>query len=185
MNRFDLNRRERIDRVSEWLGRHSVALLRISLGLVFLGFGVLKFFPGVSPAEELAAATLEKLTLGLVPPDIARLLVAAHETTVGVLLISGRGLRLGVALLGLASVGILSPLVLFPAQLFGGPGNAPTLEGQYVLKDVVLLAGAIVVAFGGRAARLATEPNEATTGHPADHPAPVGMRLRPTLDRAA
>jgi uncharacterized membrane protein YkgB len=43
-------------------------------------------------------------------------------------------------------VGVLSPIVLLPAQLFAGPFGAPTLEGQYVLKDVVLAAAAVVLA---------------------------------------
>jgi uncharacterized membrane protein YkgB len=73
--------------------------------------------------------------------------------------------RLGLALLGVAMVGILSPLVLFPGELFAGPDHAPTLEGQYVLKDVVLLAGGLVVAareLGGRpVAEPADEDEEA------------------------
>ena len=37
---------------ARWLAAHSVTLLRISLGLVFLGFGVLKFFPGHPPPKH-------------------------------------------------------------------------------------------------------------------------------------
>jgi len=133
-------------RVVPWLARHSVALLRISLGLVFLGFGLLKFVPGLSPAETLAERTTEVLTFGLVSGRAAGLLVATLETTIGLCLLTGRALRLGLALLGLAMVGVLSPLLLFPAELFAGPGFAPTLEGQYVLKDVVLLASVPVIA---------------------------------------
>ena len=39
-----------------WLATYSVDLLRVSLGLVFFGFGILKFVPGLSPAEPLATA---------------------------------------------------------------------------------------------------------------------------------
>jgi len=184
MNRPNVNLNDRADAVSRSLGRHSIPLLRISLGLVFLGFGILKFFPGVSPAEGLATATVGKLTLGLVPPDPARLLVAALETAVGVLLISGLAPRLGTALLGLASVGILSPLVFFPSQLFAGPGHAPTLEGQYVIKDVVLLAAALVVAVGGLGRRTAvergpTEPAGVRAARPAPLPRPETTSLEP------
>ncbi len=131
---------------AQWLARHSVDLLRISLGLVFLGFGVLKFFPGVSPAEGLASETFAILTFGLVPHGVAMVLIAALETTIGLLLISGRGLRLALALLAVQMVGILSPLLLLPGEMFRTDPIAPTLAGQYVLKDIILGAAVLVVA---------------------------------------
>jgi putative oxidoreductase len=131
-------------RITQLLARYSVDFLRISLGLVFLGFGFLKFFPGVSPAADLAGETMEALTLGLIPSGVGVVLVAMLETAIGVCLITGKFLRLGLALLGVAMVGILSPLVLLPGELFDRPYE-PTLEGQYVLKDIVLLAAGLVV----------------------------------------
>jgi putative oxidoreductase len=124
----------------------SITLLRISLGLIFLGFGALKFVPGLSPVEDLVERTVQTLSLGLVPGSIANVLIGTLETTIGLLLLTGRYLRLGLTLLSLTMLGILSPIVLFPDRLFAGPANAPTLEGQYVLKDIVLLAAAFVVA---------------------------------------
>lgn len=141
-------------RIIEWLARYSVDLLRISLGLVFLAFGVLKFVPGLSPAQELVGRTVELLTFGLVPDQGAVPIVAALETTIGLLLVTGRGLRLGIALLILAMAGILSPLVLLPDELFRGRIYAPTLEGQYVFKDIVLLSAAFVVAARALGARM-------------------------------
>lgn len=135
-------------RAIEWLGRHSVAMLRISLGLVFLGFGLLKFVPGLSPAQNLVEQTMAALSSGLIPDGFGLVLVAAMETVIGLSLITGRYLRAGLALLGMAMVGILAPIVLFPDRLFAGPLSAPTLEGQYVLKDIVLLAAGLVVAVG-------------------------------------
>ncbi|HET6667982.1 MAG TPA: DoxX family protein, partial [Intrasporangium sp.] len=62
------------------LERYSISLLRISLGLVFLGFGIVKFFPGLSPAEDIAAATIERLTFGYIAGDHAVLMTAIVET---------------------------------------------------------------------------------------------------------
>ena len=135
-------------RTLDWLRRRSLVWLRVSLGLVFLGFGLLKFVPGLSPAQDLVERTMAALTFGLVPDTVGLLLVAAMETAIGLSLITGQHLRIGLALLGMAMVGILSPVVLFPERLFAGPLSAPTLEGQYVLKDLVLLAAALVVAVG-------------------------------------
>ncbi len=141
-----------------WLARHSVTLLRWSLGAVFLGFGFLKLFPGVSPAEDVAVQTTTLLTFGLVPPAAALLVVALLEVTIGLCLLSGRFLGVGLALLGMAFVGILSPLALLSDQLFTGPGHAPNLLGQYVLKDVILVAAALVVVAATRGLRGALLP---------------------------
>lgn len=136
---------------ARWLSGYSIDALRISLGLVFLGFGALKFFPGLSPAAELATRTVETLTLGIVPGPVALVLVAVMECVVGLTLVSGRLLRTGLAVLGVSLVGIMSPLVLFAADLFPG---GPTLEAQYVLKDVVLVTAGMVVAAKALGARL-------------------------------
>lgn len=131
--------------VTGFLARYSVPFLRVSLGLVFLGFGLLKFAPGVSPAEDISARTVDALSLGIVEGRFATVLVAMMETTIGHCLVTGRRIKLGLALLSMAMVGVLSPLVLFPGDLFDGKYNAPTIVGQYVLKDIVLLAGTLVV----------------------------------------
>lgn len=129
-----------------WLVAHSVTVLRVSVGFVFLAFGALKIVPGISPAEDLVERTTGLLTLGLVPGGVALALVAALECTIGLLLVLGRALRTALALLAINLVGILSPLALLTAQLFAGPHGAPTLAGQYVVKDVVIVGAALVIA---------------------------------------
>lgn len=133
-------------RGAAWLAANSRTILRLTMGLVILGFGLLKFFPGVSPAEGLAVETFDRLTLGLLPETASRLFVAGFETVVGLLLITGWLPRLALGLLALQLVGIVSPLVLLTGQLFAGPFGAPTLEGQYVLKDIILVGAALVIA---------------------------------------
>ncbi|MBV8541290.1 MAG: hypothetical protein JO063_11845 [Pseudonocardiales bacterium] len=136
--------------VHRWLVRYSMTALRISMGAVYFGFGILKYFPGMSPAQDLALATTHLLTLGLVPAavpnSVAMALIATLECAIGLLLITGRWLRLAISLLAGQLVGILSPIVLLTGRMFAGPHHMPTLEGQYVLKDVILLAVAMVIA---------------------------------------
>ena len=139
------------------LERYSIALLRISLGLVFLGFGILKFFPGLSPAEDIAAATIERLTFGVIAGHHAVLMTAVVETFIGLTLVTGRFVRLGLVVLTGALVGIMSPLVLFTDQLFP---HGPSLMGQYVVKDIILAAGARVVAAYALGSRLRPEDGE-------------------------
>jgi len=132
------------------LVRRSISVLRISVGAVFLAFGVLKYFPGVSPAEGLATDTTDVLFLGLVQPDTAILVVATMECFIGICFLIGTGAVMRVAIWVLAAqfVGILSPLAVDPSRLFAGPHGAPTLEGQYVLKDIILVAAGLVIAAG-------------------------------------
>lgn len=136
--------------IHRWLMRHSLTALRISMGLVILGFGVLKYFPGVSPAQDLVLATTGVLTFGLVPAvvpnNVVMVLLATVECLIGLSLITGRGLRMSIYLTALWIIGILSPLIVLPGRLFSGPDHAPTLEGQYVLKDLVFLAAVMVIA---------------------------------------
>ncbi|MGN9913229.1 DoxX family membrane protein [Phytohabitans sp. LJ34] len=137
--------------LTRWLAKHSIALLRVSLGVVFLGFGVLKFFPGASPAEALVARTLDTLSLGIVSGRGAVLLTAVAECFIGITLITGKFLRAGLLVLAASLVGIMSPLVLFWGDMFPG---TPTLEAQYVFKDIVLATGGLVVAARALGARL-------------------------------
>lgn len=116
------------------------------MGAVIFGFGILKYFPGVSPAESLVLATTEMLTFGLLPGKVAMVLFATAECAIGLSLMLGRGLRVTRYLLVLWALGILSPLVLMTSELFMGPYHAPTLAGQYVLKDVILLTASLVIA---------------------------------------
>ena len=145
------------NQIHHLLVRHSVAALRIAVGAVFLAFGILKYFPGVSPAENLAKTTIDLLTFGLIPGGVAIVIVATLECFIGICLLAGRWMRLAIWLLAAEFVGILSPVVLLSGRLFAGPHGAPTLEGQYVLKDVILVAAGMVIAAatfrGGRLVR--------------------------------
>ncbi|KHK98388.1 DoxX family protein [Microbacterium mangrovi] len=125
------------------LERWSIPTLRVALGFVFLAFGVLKFFPGMSPIEVLVGRTWNALTFGIVSGYPAMALTAAMESLVGLLLIVGVFQRFALAVLAVTFVGILSPLVFFTGELFT---PAPTLTAQYIVKDVVLIAAAMVVA---------------------------------------
>ncbi|MFF2622348.1 DoxX family membrane protein [Oerskovia jenensis] len=140
-----------VDALARFLTRWSVPALRVALGLVFLGFGVLKFFPGASPAEVVAERTIDTLTLGLVHGTVAVVATAVVECFIGITLVTGYWLRAGLVVMAGAFVGILAPTVLYFDELFG---SGMTLLGQYVLKDVVLVAAATVVGAYALGARL-------------------------------
>jgi putative oxidoreductase len=140
------------DRTAAILARYSVDVLRISLGVVFFAFGSLKFFPDASPAAGLVERTIETLTFGMLSGTTAVVLTAVTECFIGITLITGRFLRAGLLVLAGALVGIMSPLVLFFSDMF--PDGTPTLEAQYVFKDIVLAAAALVIGAIALGARL-------------------------------
>ena len=148
-------------RLTRWMARHGVPLLRISLGVVFLWFGVLKFFPGLSPAQDLAARTIERLSFGTVGPSVSVPVLALWECLIGVGLLSGWFMRATLLLLALQMAGTLTPLVLFPAEVFTRIPYAPTLEGQYIIKNVVLISAAIVIGATVRGGAMVSEPEQA------------------------
>jgi uncharacterized membrane protein YphA (DoxX/SURF4 family) len=144
-------------RITAWLGRHGVLLSRLSLGIIFLWFGALKFVPDWSPAAELASRTIEQVTFGLVPPELGLLVLAAWESLIGLGLLTGKFLRITLFLLAVQMMGTLLPLVLFPRETFVVFPLAPTLEGQYIIKNLVLLSAAAVVGATVRGRGLAPE----------------------------
>ena len=150
---------ERFDvRFTAWLARHGLTFLRISLGGVFFWFGVLKFFPGVSPAETLAARTIAQLTGGLVGPSVAVIVLATWESLIGLGLLFGVFPRTVLLLLAVQMLGTLTPLVLFPGDVFTIVPLAPTLEGQYIIKNAVLISAAMVLGATVRGGGLVARP---------------------------
>lgn len=153
-----LERFDRLDtRLNQWLVAYSIPLLRIALGGIFLAFGLLKFFPGLSPIEDLATRTTEALSFGMVSGRGAMVVIATLECLIGLLFITGRFLRVGVWLLGAQMLGAMSPLMLFPGELFPGSLHTPTLAAQYIIKDVVLVAAGMVIASTWTGARIIPE----------------------------
>lgn len=144
--------------ITAWMARHGVSLARVSLGLVFLWFGAIKFIPGWSPAEDLSTRTIATISFGLVQPGLGLPILAAWEVLIGVGLLTGRFLRITLLLLCLQMIGTFVPLVLFPGEMFTVTPFAPTLEGQYIIKNLVLISTAIVIGATVRGGRLSSRP---------------------------
>lgn len=156
LNRIDIQ-------ATEWMANHAVQLLRISLGIVFLWFGALKFFPGLSPAEGLVMRTMDVLTFGLIPAQTACIILAAWECLIGLGLITGRYLRATLILLGLQMIGTFTPLLFFPGETFTHFPYALTMEGQYIIKNIVLISAGIAIGATVRGGTLvATQQNNPT-----------------------
>ena len=144
-------------RVTRWLAEHGLTLLRISIGLIFFWFGVLKFWAGLSPADQLATETIDRLSFGLITENLARVLLAVLEVAIGMGLITGKFIRFTLLLLVGQMLGAVTPLFLFPevtwSSLF-----VPTLEGQYILKNIVVVSAALTIGATVRGGGLIDDP---------------------------
>jgi len=169
-------------RITQWMARYGVVTLRVALGVVFLWFGVLKFFPNLSPAQTLAVKTIDVLTFGLVPGAVSLVLLATLECAIGLGLISGKFMRPTLLLLAFQMVGAASPLLLFPGEVFTAFPYAPTLEGQYIIKNIVLVSAGLVIGATVRGGGLIANPQgiEATEHREKDEPAKI---LTPSTHR--
>jgi uncharacterized membrane protein YphA (DoxX/SURF4 family) len=144
--------------LTTWMADHGITLLRISLGIIYIWFGLLKFFPDLSPAERLATRTISKLSLGLVPPGVSLPLLAIWECLIGLGLLTGLFMRTTLFLLGVQMLGTISPIFVFPEEVFMRVPYAPTLEGQYIIKNLVIISAAIVLGATVRGGRVIADP---------------------------
>ena len=145
---------DRVDRVViPFLRRSAVPVLRVSLGLVFIWFGALKVLD-VSPVAEFVARTVY-----WVDPDVLVPALGVFEMTIGTLLLLGRALRLTLLLLVIQLVGTFVTFLVLPGVTFreGNP-LLLTVEGEFVVKNVVLIAAALVV--GTTVKRRSNDPAE-------------------------
>ncbi len=150
---------QRVDvRLTNWMARYGLVLLRVSLGVVFFWFGVLKFFPGLSPAQSLATRTIDLLTFGLIPPKASIVILATWECLIGLGLIFGVFMRATLLLLFLQMLGTVTPLFFFPRETFTQVPFAPTLEGQYIIKNVVLVSAGLVIGATVRGGAVVADP---------------------------
>jgi len=146
--------------VTRWMADHGLLLLRLSLGIVFLWFGALKFFTDLSPAADLASRTIRLLTVDALSHRTALIVLAAWECLIGLGLLLNVLPRITLLLLWMQMFGALLPLFLFPDVSFRQAPHVPTLEGQYMIKNIVLISAAIVIGATVRGGRLTAGSSE-------------------------
>ena len=146
------------EHLTKWMADHSILFLRIAVGVIFFWFGVLKFFPDLSPAQDLASRTIDKLTGGFIPSHTSLPILAAWECAIGIGLLTGKFLRATLALLFLQMLGTITPVFFFPDETFTRFTYAPTLEGQYIIKNLIIIAAAIFLGATVRGGAVIADP---------------------------
>ena len=122
---------------SRFFNANTTNLLRWSIGIVYVWFGALKFFSGLSPAEVLAKDTIRIITFGLIPDEVNIILLAAWEVGVGLMLLSGVFTRYAVIAAIVHICFTFTPLLFFPDVSFTHAPYGFTIIGQYIVKNLV------------------------------------------------
>ena len=136
---------DRLDaRIATLMHSWGTPALRFSLALTFIWFGILKPL-GLSPASELVEASVDWMPL--LNPVQWLAVIGWWEVAIGVTFLHRSTLRLAIALLALQMVGTFMPLVILPQVTFqaGHFPYAPTMEGQYIIKNLVIISAALVI----------------------------------------
>jgi uncharacterized membrane protein YkgB len=147
---------DKVDRqITFWMARYGLLIMRIGLGIVFFWFGALKLVPGLSPAEELV-----RNTTYFVNPDWFIPVLALWEMAIGLGLMLGKFMPLTLLLLFLQMPGTALPLVVLPEAVWTQFPYGLTMEGQYIIKNLVLIGAGLVLGGTVRGGRLVPEPEK-------------------------
>ena len=126
-------------RIAGWMEHYGLLFLRISLGIIFIWFGLLKPF-NMSPATDMIARTVYWF-----PPEVFIPILGWWEVAIGVCLLIRPLIRLALFLLFLQMSGTMLPLFILPEVCFSKFPFGLTLEGQYIIKNFIIISAAIVV----------------------------------------
>ena len=141
-------------RITQWMARNGIFLLRLSIAIIFIWFGFLKFFPGVSPAEALAGNSIEILSFGLVSASAGLPILAAWECLIGAGMLFTRYMRFIILMLYVQMIGTFSPVILMPEVVFDAFPFNLTMEGQYIFKNLIVISAALVIGATVRGGKL-------------------------------
>jgi uncharacterized membrane protein YkgB len=139
---------KRLDaRLIAWMRDHGLGFLSIALGVIFIWFGALKIFSS-SPADDLVRRTVYWFD-----PDIFIPVLGVWEVVIGACLLFRPLIRLGLLLLFFQLPGTFLPLLLLPEVCFAGFPFNLTMEGQYIVKNLLIIGAALVVGGSMRTMR--------------------------------
>ena len=141
---------------SEAKAMQPFTMLRISLGIVYFLFGFLKLFPDLSPAEMLAGETLSRVSGQLLSSRDALRVLGAAECAIGVSFLLGIRPKVVFAIFLGHMAGTVLPLFVLPELMFKVAPFAPTMHGQYVIKNLIIAAAgwAVLSSMGNATGRM-------------------------------
>jgi uncharacterized membrane protein YkgB len=132
-------------KIHQFSDKHSIDFLSISIGIIYLWFGALKLFPNLSPAEELAGETLSTLVFHAIDQRILIIALALIEIFIGISLLFRKTYKIVIYLAFTHMLGTLLPIFIFPEISFNKPPFGFSIIGQYIMKNLVIISGLIIV----------------------------------------
>ena len=151
------------EEIRKTVEKQGINFLRISVGIIFFWFGFLKFFGNISDAEEIASRTISWLTFDFLKPEISMPVLAVMECTIGIGILSKKYMEYVIPLLYFQMVGTLLPLLIFREATWKITPIVPTLLGQYIIKNAILISAGIVLGAIAKGAKLINDPVIAET----------------------
>lgn len=146
-NLIKLNVEQLDQTIAKHMDRWGIYLVQLSFAIIFFWFGILK------PLGWSAAIPMVKATVAGLPffdPEVWVALIGWWEVAIGIFFLFKKTIRIAIALLFLQMVGTFMPLVLLPEVVYqNGQVFLPTMEGQYIIKNIMIISAAVVVV-GGR-----------------------------------
>jgi len=135
---------DRLDRgIIKNMRNVSIPAIRLSFGVIFIWFGILKPL-GLSSAEGLLKATVIWLPFG--SPDIWLIIIGFWEVVIGIFFLFKATTRIAIVLLLLQMGGTFMPLIVLTEVTFQANNFfLPTLEGQYIIKNLMIISAALVL----------------------------------------
>jgi uncharacterized membrane protein YkgB len=131
-------------RIAESMNKIGLPALRLSLGIIFIWFGILKTI-GLSPAEGLVLATVDWMPI--FSAETWLIIIGWWEVIIGICFLFKPTLRVAIGLLAMQMAGTLLPLFILTEVTWqaGSFPYAPTMEGQYIIKNLLIISAAIVI----------------------------------------
>jgi uncharacterized membrane protein YkgB len=127
-------------KINNKIEKNSIDLMRYSLSIIYIWFGALKIV-GMSPAGDLVEETVFWFK-----PEIFIPLLGIVELLIGIGFLFKKLIPLTILILLLHMVATFFPLFILPKTCFDAFPYCPTLVGQYIIKNLVLISGALCVA---------------------------------------
>lgn len=129
--------------IAKQMRNWGIPAMRISFAIIFFWFGILKPL-GCSAAEGLLKTTVSWLPFG--DPQSWLIIIGWWEVAIGITFLFKKTTRIAIGLLLLQMVGTFMPLVFLPEVSFqAGNVLTPTLEGQYIIKNLMIISAALVI----------------------------------------
>lgn len=125
--------------------QNTIKLMRLSLGIIFVWYGMLKFFPTLSPAEDLAIRTIDIMFFHLIDGSLSIKLLAILEVAIGIGFLSGYYTKLVTIIFLGHMLCTFAPLFILPELSFTHAPYAFTLVGQYIVKNIVFILVGVMI----------------------------------------